>query len=76
VFILGLIVGPALGLLAGDFVTGRGVETRIYAALVAVAAILALVLPIGALELRVGLVTGFLLGALLAVTPDWLLAPD
>lgn len=68
-FLIGLIVGPALGFLAGDFLSGRGLDGWAYAAIVAAVSFLALVIPGGGLELRSGLVFGFVLGALLSVTP-------
>jgi hypothetical protein len=71
VFILGLILGPALGLLAGDFARSRVRLTTWVAvgATLFALAILAL-LPLGDIELRLGLVAGIGVGFLLAVTPE------
>lgn len=69
-FILGLLVGPALGLLAGHFATRATGSQRwsISLAIVVVLAVLLLV-PAADLELRLGLLAGILLGLLLAITP-------
>lgn len=69
-FVIGLFVGPALGLLAGDYLFRPGGPGRAAASgsLVALILILA-VLPIFALELKLGLILGLIVGALLALSP-------
>jgi hypothetical protein len=70
-FLMGLLLGPALGLLAGDF-TGRstGGNRQYGVAAIAVIVLLVLFLPVIDFGLRLGLVTGFLLGLLLWSTPQ------
>lgn len=69
-FILGLILGPALGLLAGDLARTRVTLSTWLAVVVTLIALFVLaVLPIGDVELRLGLVAGIGLGVLLSATP-------
>ena len=76
-FVFGLVVGPLIGLLVGDFLVRRkraAARWGVVALLLVCFAIL--VLGIGSLELRIGLVAGLLLGTLLAGTPLSPLAPE
>lgn len=76
-FLFGLILGPALGLLAGDFIARPEVgNPRFSAAAAAVIVLVVLFLPFVDLGLRAGLVTGFLLGILLWFTPQVLVPAE
>lgn len=67
--ILGLIVGPAIGLLAGDFF-GRYRGSRWLNVLaIALFIVFALFAPFFTAELRVGLIVGTLLGLLVYYSP-------
>ena len=70
-FVAGLAIGPAIGLLAADFLfrsrSFRGAWGALVLGLVCIAVLAA---PVSNPGLRVGLVFGILLGALLVVTPD------
>ena len=70
-FILGLILGPAIGLLAGDVLARPPAGNKVLSlAAVVLIAFIFLFLPLVDLELRLGLVGGFLLGLTLSATPD------
>lgn len=70
-FILGLVVGPAIGLLAGEQLA-RVARRGLWRAGVVVVLFLLIVLflPLFNVELRISLAIGTLLGLLLAATPD------
>lgn len=76
-FIIGLIVGPALGLVAGLYLL-RSRSINLWLAGAAVVAVTAAVvfLPVADLELRLGLAAGLLLGLLLSLTSDGLLPSE
>lgn len=69
-FVLGLLVGPAVGVLAWDILSHQvHLDARLtLGVVVLVCLLLVFVLPLQ-LELRLGLVTGLCLGVLLAATP-------
>lgn len=69
-FIVGVIVGPVLGVELG-YLLANSSRWRgwMRAVGVAVLALLIAVIPVGALELRLGLALGIILGALLWLTP-------
>jgi hypothetical protein len=70
VLVVGLLVGPALGLLAWDVLVRQfRLAFGMSAAAIAILGIVLLVLPLLSEELRLGLVAGLALGALLAMTP-------
>lgn len=69
-FLIGLLVGPAIGLLGADFLLrpgGAGARVSAIAFLIAVLVVLAV--PAVSLELKLGLIPGILLGVLLAYSP-------
>jgi sorbitol-specific phosphotransferase system component IIBC len=71
-FVAGLVVGPALGLLAGDFLfRTKAVGTRWGVLVIALVCFALLVAPAFNEGLRIGLVFGIVVGALLAFTPYW-----
>lgn len=76
-FLLGLLLGPALGFLLVDAARPR-VHLGPWTTILAAAFLLALLalLPIGDIELRLGLVAGIPLGALLSVTPQSAALPE
>jgi hypothetical protein len=70
-FVFGLFIGPVLGLLVGLFVLqspafGRGLGGLV-AVLVLILLLFVAFLP---LDLRLGAVTGYLLGLLVSMTPQ------
>lgn len=69
-FIIGVLIGPALAILVADVVLKPG-QVQVRWAWVAVAALLVLIvaLPFFATELKFGLLIGLPLGLLLATTP-------
>lgn len=69
-FILGLVVGPAVGLLAGDYLM-RSSSVGVWQSALAVFFLLVFLLfaPFFQLELKLGLITGLLVGLLLVLTP-------
>lgn len=76
-FVFGLVVGPLIGLLIGDFLARRQrADARWGIASLLLVCFAILVLGFGSLELRIGLVGGLLLGVLLAATPLSPLAPE
>ncbi|HLJ65965.1 MAG TPA: hypothetical protein VKX16_01230 [Chloroflexota bacterium] len=69
-FVLGLIVGPTLGVVGGDYLRRKlGLGRRSLGAITVLALLLVLLLPAADLELKLGLLVGLLLGLLLALTP-------
>jgi hypothetical protein len=70
VFIVGLLVGPAIGLLLGDVVIGaRSMSGWAITIGLMVLALLLLVVPVLDLGLRIGLDGGLLIGVLVSRTP-------
>jgi hypothetical protein len=68
--VLGIIVGPAVGLALGRVLAqSQAWRGRGRVAAIAVLALLIAVIPIGDVGLRLGLVAGMVLGALLWITP-------
>jgi len=76
-FILGLLAGPVIGLLGGDFLfrpeASNGLRNTSVVLLILIAVIFA---PRVQLELKSGLVLGLLLGLALSVTPFSLTTAD
>jgi predicted anti-sigma-YlaC factor YlaD len=75
-FIAGVVIGPALAIIAGDFLfhsTLTSVRWRLLA--VGLIMLVIAVVPFFAVELKAGLLIGFPLGLLLAATP-MALRPD
>lgn len=74
--LLGLLVGPVIGLLGGDYLH-RALRLGFWRSALVVLLFLVFVLfaPFFVLELKVGLAAGTLLGVLLALTPWDLAAP-
>lgn len=71
VFIVGLIVGPALGLVGTDYLLRSGVvPRRLFPAILALVLLVVALLPIFQVELKVGLLIGMPLGLLLSTTPS------
>jgi len=71
VFVAGLAVGPALGLLIGNVLPEvAGLDRRIMIALVAIALALNLVISYASLDIRLGITVGCALGLLVSGTPD------
>jgi len=69
-FLLGLVVGPAIGLVGGDvLLRPDGSAARIGLAALGLVLLVVLLVPYVNLELRLGLVAGVLLGLMLAATP-------
>jgi hypothetical protein len=69
-FVAGLAVGPAVGLLAGDFLfRSRTLGTRWGIVVTALVCVALLVAPVFNEGLRIGLVLGIVLGVLLTLTP-------
>jgi hypothetical protein len=69
-FIVGLLVGPVLGLVAADFAFGsRGISPWVAAVGLVVLCALLLALPVLDLGLRIGVIGGLLLGVLLSRSP-------
>jgi hypothetical protein len=69
-FVAGLAVGPAVGLLAGDFLfRSRVIGNAWAAAITALVSFALLIAPVLNEGLRIGLVFGILLGVLLTLTP-------
>lgn len=70
-FVAGLAVGPALGLLIGNVLPEVvGLDRRIMIALVAIALTLNLVISYASLDIRLGITVGCALGLLVSGTPD------
>jgi class 3 adenylate cyclase len=75
--IVGLVLGPAVGLLLQDLLAGPAKRIQwILPSAVALVLIVVLSVPVIDLSLRLGLATGMVLGLLLGVTPDYLHAPS
>jgi len=76
-FILGLLAGPVIGLLGGDFLfrgeAPNGLRNTTVVLLILIAVIFA---PFVQLELKCGLVLGLLLGLALSATPYSLTTAD
>jgi hypothetical protein len=69
-FLIGLLFGPAVGLLLADFLLRPGgIGARISGAVFVLAVLVVLAVPAVSLELKLGLVPGLLLGLLLAYSP-------
>jgi hypothetical protein len=69
-FVAGLAVGPAIGLLAGDFLfRSRAIGPKWGAVVTALVCFALLVAPVADEGLRIGLVFGIVLGVLLTLTP-------
>jgi sorbitol-specific phosphotransferase system component IIBC len=70
-FVAGLIVGPAVGLLTADFLCRNFVlGTRWGVRVIALVCLALLVAPVLNEGLRIGLVFGIVVGALLDFTPE------
>ena len=70
-FVFGLVIGPVIGLVMGDTIfRARAFDPRIGALVVGLVLIFVLFTSFLVLELKVGLITGVLLGLLLAATPE------
>jgi hypothetical protein len=70
VFIVGVIVGPAVGLIGGEFIFGpNGPGPRLATVALSLFLIFVLLAPRLDLGLKLGLVMGILLGVLLSLTP-------
>jgi hypothetical protein len=70
-FLLGLVLGPALGVLVGDFLRRPALKNaRANVAIVALVCLFVLFFNPIDLELRLGLLAGALLGLLLSATPE------
>lgn len=73
-FIVGVLVGPALAIVVADVLLKSGqAETRWAWVAVAALMVLIVVMPFFTAELKFGLIIGLPLGLLLAVTPMALL---
>jgi hypothetical protein len=69
-FILGVLAGPALAILVGDFVFKPGeIAARWVILGVAASMLVIAIVPFFTIELKAGLLIGFPLGLLLAGTP-------
>lgn len=69
-FVAGLAVGPAVGLLAGDLLARtKGIGTRWGVLVIGLVCLAVLVAPVINEGLRIGLVFGIVVGTLLALTP-------
>jgi uncharacterized membrane protein YdjX (TVP38/TMEM64 family) len=70
VFIVGLVLGPVVGLLTGDYFFGsHGPGPVLSAAAVLLLVAFLLFAPFFALDLKSGLILGVLVGVLLSATP-------
>ena len=69
-FVAGIVIGPAIGLLAADYLfRSNTFGTRWGSIIIVLVSIALLLAPILNPGLRIGLVMGFVLGVLLAITP-------
>lgn len=69
-FILGLLIGPALAVVIADYLfASSSVDSRVALAALGVVLLVLVVVPFFAVELRVGLLLGFPAGLLLAASP-------
>lgn len=68
-FIVGMVVGPALGLLGSDIIARAGTVGWWRTVAIILVLVFILIAPFFALELKLGLLFGTLLGLLLAGTP-------
>lgn len=76
-FVAGLAVGPAIGLLAGDFLfRSKSFGPKWGALVLALVSIALLVAPVFDPGLRIGLVFGIFLGTLLVLTPEDMSVPS
>ncbi|MGH2442893.1 MAG: hypothetical protein ACRDFX_07000 [Chloroflexota bacterium] len=73
-FVVGLFIGPVIGVLAGDFLGRSSTRRWTGAAAIILFLLFVLFVPIFVLELKLGLIFGTLLGVLLAGTPLDILA--
>ncbi len=74
-FVVGLLVGPALGLVTGDGIAKSRDSRWWWLAALVLFLFFVLFAPWFALELKLGLIFGALLGLLLAATPVRLYEP-
>ena len=69
-FVIGLVLGPVLGLVVGDWLLRSGrVDSRVGTIALALVLLVFLASGLSSIELRLGLVAGCFLGLLLAATP-------
>lgn len=69
-FILGLLAGPVIGLLGGDFLSRREAPNGLLNTIVVLLVLIFVIfVPLVQLELKCGLVLGLLLGLALSATP-------
>jgi MFS family permease len=70
VFIVGLVIGPVIGILLGDYLFRPGGPRR-WQSLCALALLIVFLLfaPFFTLELKIALILGVLVGTLLSATP-------
>jgi quinol-cytochrome oxidoreductase complex cytochrome b subunit len=72
VFVVGLGIGPVLGLLFGDWAfRSESINTRLALAALIIVGAVVLFIPVINTELKIGLLAGVPLGVLLAATPMW-----
>jgi len=76
-FILGLLAGPVIGLLGGDFLFRREASNGLLNTMVVLLVLIAVIFaPLVQLELKCGLALGLLLGLALSATPFSLTIAD
>jgi len=69
-FILGLIVGPSIGVLVGDYLfRAEGPRWPVSLGAILLLELVILFFPVFVLELKLSLLLGVIVGALLAATP-------